>query len=164
MNLYDLIDNVLESDRDIFDNINSQSNFLDQQPWRQDFNFLDDAYNDLLELADENLDAIPYENLLNTTNLFGGSLTTIEPKLSERFNKKWHAKEQNLEFTLSQNEYDNFFSANEEIKNFFENIFTKYIEPIDSNTLVRYVINHDLFERAINTPFMAKESISASMI
>ena len=113
MNLFDLIDNVLESDRDIFDNINSQSNFLDQQPWRQDFNFLDDVNNDLLELADENLDAIPYENLLNTTNLFGGSLTPIEPKLSERFNKKWHAKEQNLEFTLSQNEYDNFFSANE---------------------------------------------------
>jgi hypothetical protein len=64
---------------------------------------------------------------------------------------------------LKNIEFENFFQANTQIKLFFERVFDDFISPIKKNNLVRVMMNHDSFTKAINTPFMKRKELSAGM-
>jgi hypothetical protein len=61
---------------------------------------------------------------------------------------------------LKNIEFENFFQANTQIKLFFERVFDEFISPIKKNNLVRVMMNHDSFTKAINTPFMKRKEMS----
>ena len=123
-----------------------------QLPWYQDLEFL----NDLKNLDQFSLDYVE--------DLFGGFDFAHKPKISERFNYKWKAEEKSYDFTLKNIEFKNFFEANNQIRLFFEKIFDEYIMNINGENFVRLVMDHDLFGKAINTPFMKRKEMSASMM
>ena len=94
----------------------------------------------------------------------GGPLLNTNPIIAESFNKKWCCKEKTIKFNLKNLEFRNFFEANALIEHFFKNVFQEYVLPINPNHLVRYTIDHDMFEFPISTPFMQRKNITASMI
>ena len=87
----------------------------------------------------------------------------LKPKVNVRFNQKWQSEEKTYEFSLKNIEFENFFQANTQIKLFFERVFDDFISPIKKNNLVRVMMNHDSFTKAINTPFMKRKEMSAGM-
>ena len=132
-----------------------------EPPWYLDNVFLDDLNN----LQDFNLDFFdPFSAEDYNKNLFGGLNFSLKPEINETFNKKWNSSEKSISFTLKNIEFKNFFEANGQVKTFFEQIYNEYILPIKPNDFVRYVIEHDIFDKAINTDFMRRREISATMI
>jgi len=117
--------------------------------WGQDFQFLNDL---------QNLDKFNLED-----DLYGGFAFALKPKINERFNQKWQSTEKTCEFSLKNIEFKNFFEASTQIKLFFEQIFNEFISPIKADNLVRVVMNHDSFNKAINTPFMQRKEMTSGM-
>ena len=94
----------------------------------------------------------------------GGVLLTMEPTIKESYIKKWNAMRREITFTIPNREMSNFFDANDTINNLFEQIFSNYIEPIDADRQVQYIIDHDTFDIPITSGYIMRNQITSSMI
>ena len=94
----------------------------------------------------------------------GGVLLTLEPTIKESYIKKWNAMRREITFKIPNREMSNFFDANETINNLFEQIFSNYIEPIDADRQVQYIIDHDTFDIPITSGYIMRNQITSSMI
>ena len=107
-----------------------------------------------LNFLDESLDEEP---------LIGGLLYTGTPQVTEFLNQKWNAAQKRIEFSIQNNEMSGFFEANNNINELFRQINETYVEPISSNRIIQYVIDHDTFERPIRSVYMKKSQIDVAM-
>ena len=115
---------------DSFLNFNLSRNELDSR--------IDELILNPLELnfLDESFDEEP---------LIGGLLYTGTPQITEFLNQKWNATQKRIEFSIQNNEMSGFFEANNNINELFRQIYETYVEPISSNRIIQYVIDHDTF-------------------
>ena len=98
----------------------------------------------------------------NIDTQMGGVLPV--PIIQETHNKKWDATKKTLTFTLTNQEFSNFFDANDTINSLFEQIYLEYILPISSNTIVQYILEHDTFDIPITSGYINRDQITAQMI
>ena len=98
--------------------------------------------------------------------MFGGNETPLYTVTSDttRENKKFKCEERTIQLKASNKELKSFEEAVEFCHNYIESIHSKYVEPLDENTRIRTVIQHDEFNSAINFPFMKKKDLTARLI
>ena len=98
--------------------------------------------------------------------MFGGNETPLYTVTSDTIkeNKKFKCEERTIQLKASNKELKSFEEAVEFCHNYIESIHSKYVEPLDENTRIRTVIQHDEFNSAINFPFMKKKDLTARLI
>lgn len=145
-----------------------EDNLLAEQDFTYQFDFNTQDVWDLLGVESVSDRQVFLENMslaeepLSLDGQIGGFLPA--PRIQESYNKKWDATKKTLTFNLSNHEFRNFFEANEIIDSLFEQIYSNYIQPISSNNIIQYIIQHDSFDIPITSGYIMRDQITAKMI
>ena len=79
-------------------------------------------------------------------------------------NKKFKCDERIIQLKSTDHKKKSFQEAVEFCHNYIDSIYSNYIAPLDDNTRIRTVIQHDEFNSAINFPFMKKKDLTSRLI
>ena len=141
---------------------------LAEQDFTYQFDFNTQDVWDLIGVENDSDRLVFLENMsladepMSLDDQIGGFLPTL--RIQESYNKKWDATKKTLTFNLSNHEFRNFFEANEIIDSLFEQIYSNYIQPINSNNIIQYIIQHDSFDIPITSGYIMRDQITAKMI
>jgi len=121
------------------------------------------------EVTNEEIDQFLQQSCENThlmDFMFGGNDVPLYTVLSDtsKENKKFKCNERTIQLKASNKELRSFEEAIEFCHSYIESIHSKYVEPLDENTRIRTVIQHEEFNSAINFPFMRKKDLTSRLI
>ena len=117
-------------------------------------NVNDNEISDFLQLSCEDPNLMDFMVGGNDEALY----TVTSDKTKE--NKKFKCDERIIQLKSTDHKKKSFQEAVEFCHNYIDSIYSNYIAPLDDNTRIRTVIQHDEFNSAINFPFMKKKDLT----
>ena len=141
-----------------------QSDHINEQEFDalNDFNwFIPEWYNKL-----NRVEEYPGEELKNETFFMygGGNPWYTLLSTSERVQSKFKIKIKSYNLIAKEMPSENFVQASQACVEFIKQIFTDFIDPIESDKKIRLYIDHEAFSYPINTAFVDKEDLTVEMI